>query len=192
MKMILNLTRYIFIILLCLDLTIYISTDIIKEPIFNIAMSQKGEDVIFFLETQKNNPRWNEKRDAIYISESDEFINIGVAKAQRSNYLVSAIWGSRYIYLPKNDYYQVSKVTGNINTVENDYLANGGLFISQVGILKSEEVFYVGYTRNEAHLAEHEFNFIKKIYFDNGTFGWIFICNEEIGHNSSGGIYVLQ
>lgn len=127
-----DIVRYGFIALLCIDLLVFAGTDIIKEPIFDLIMHDKGERVIFFFETEQDDPIWSNKSDAIYISESDAYIHIGVAKAQRSNWFISSMWSTKYIYLPKDFTfrYQIDKTTGTINIKDNGFLENGELFLS--------------------------------------------------------------
>ena len=186
-----SIIKYLFIIVLYLDLMLFAGVDAIKKPLFDIIMSQKGESVLFFLETQENNPNWGNKADAVYISESDEFINIGVAKAQKSNYFVSSMWGNRFIYLPKDSCYQINKVTGGINVVENDFIANGGLFIARVGIIKTEPIYYVGYTQNESQITDKSLIYKEKFYFSNGLCGWVFVIDALIEQNDNDRMYIL-
>lgn len=186
-----GIIKYLFIIVLCLDLMLFAGNDAIKKPFFDIVMSQKGERALFLFETQENNPNWGNKADAVYISESDEFINIGVAEAQKSNYFISSMWGNKFVYFPKEYCYRINKMTGEINTAEKDYLTNGGLFISRIGVSENKPIYYVGYTQNEDYLRDRQFVYKEQFCFDNGALGWIFITNEKIGQNSSGGMYIL-
>lgn len=187
-----DIVRYGFIALLCIDLLVFAGTDIIKEPIFDLIMHDKGERVIFFFETEQDDPIWSNKSDAIYISESDAYIHIGVAKAQRSNWFISAMWSTKYIYLPKDFTfrYQIDKTTGTINIKDNGFLENGELFLSQVG-WKPTTTYYVGYTYNEAYIIDEEFVYKEKYYFDNGLCGWIFVSDKKIGQNYDGKTYML-